>query len=342
MYEAFYKLTGKPFQLVPDARFYFNSKGHKRAMAYLRYGLKQGEGFIVITGDIGTGKTMLVRNLFGELDQDQVVAAQLVTTQIDAEDLLRLVNAAFGLPHDDVSKAVLLRNLESYLRARRQEGKRTLLVVDEAQNLPPRSVEELRMLSNFQEGGRALLQSFLLGQVELSHTLQADGMEQFRQRIIAGFQLRPLDRDEAELYVRHRLQMVGWSEDPVFTPEAYERLFEATAGVPRRINTLCDRLLLYGSLEELHQIGGEQVQLVSEEIAQEVGRGRAPTTGEGAASRPVRRQATFAEAHPEDLAGRVAQLEHEVAQLRRTVQKESRLLRQALLMQLEIGDDDAG
>jgi putative secretion ATPase (PEP-CTERM system associated) len=335
MYEGFYRLSGKPFQLIPDARFFFNSKSHKRAMAYLRYGLKQGEGFIVITGDIGTGKTMLVRNLFSELDRDEVVAAQLVTTQIEAEDLLRLVSAAFGLPHDDVSKAALLRNLELFLRARRAEGKRILLVVDEAQNLPMRSVEELRMLSNFQEEGRALLQSFLLGQIELNHTLQGEGMEQFRQRIIAGFQLRPLDREETELYVKHRLQLVGWDGDPELTLAAFDRIFEATAGVPRRVNTLCDRLLLYGSLEEKHRMDDEEVQLVSDEIAGEVGRS-------GARARTPAGPAPVGEADPasQDLRERVGQLERDVARLRRQVQRDSRLLRQALLMQLGLGEDD--
>ena len=337
MYEGFYKLAGKPFQLIPDARFFFNSKHHKRAMAYLRYGLKQGEGFIVITGDIGTGKTMLARNLFGELDREEVVAAQLVTTQVEAEDLLRLVCAAFGLPHDGLPKATLLRNLEVFLRARRAEGKRILLVVDEAQNLPARSVEELRMLSNFQEEGRALLQSFLLGQVELNQTLQGEGMEQFRQRIIAGFQLHALDRDETELYVKHRLQQVDWTGDPSFTTEGFDRLFDATGGVPRRINTLCDRLLLFGALEEKHEIGAEEVDLVTEEIAGEVGRGRlpggvAPTVGSLTPTTPYPLTG--------DAQVRLGQLEQEVARLRRQVQRDSRLLRQALLMQLGLGDDE--
>ena len=192
------------------------------------------------------------------------------------------------------------------------------------------------MLSNFQEEGRALLQSFLLGQVELNQTLQGEGMEQFRQRIIAGFQLRALDREETELYVKHRLQRVGWTDDPAFTSEAFDRLFDATGGVPRRINTLCDRLLLFGALEEKHEIGAEEVDLVTEEIAGEVGRGRLP-----GGSVPV---AAAAAPAPQALSGemqvRLGQLEQEVAKLRRQVQRDSRLLRQALLMQLGLGDDD--
>ncbi len=205
MYDDYYKLEGKPFQLTPDHRFFFNSKGHNRAMAYLRYGLEQGEGFIVITGGVGTGKTTLVRNLFEELTQKNVMAAQLVTTQVEAEDMLRMVCASFGLAHEGLNKATLLHNLEAIARARHAEGKQILLVVDEAQNLPARSVEELRMLSNFQVDNRALVQTFLLGQEEFKRTLQSSGMEQFRQRIIASYHLEPLSADETEKYIKHRL-----------------------------------------------------------------------------------------------------------------------------------------
>src|SRR5437667_234847 len=167
MYESFYGLTGKPFQLNPDPAFYFGSRGHTRAFAYLQYGLYQSEGFIVITGEIGAGKTTIVRNLFEQLDREKVVAAQLVSTHLDAEDMLRAVGIAFGLPVRTVSKAVLLGSLEAFLCKLALESKRALLIVDEAQNLTPRAVEELRMLSNFQLGDQALLQSFLVGQPEL-------------------------------------------------------------------------------------------------------------------------------------------------------------------------------
>jgi len=193
MYTDYYGFSAKPFQLSPDPRFFFGSRGHSRALAYLRYGLSQGEGFIVITGGIGTGKTTfgigtgkttLVKSLFQELDPNQVIAAQLVTTQLEADELLRSVVAAFGLPYEEVGKAALLRHFEDFLRGHARHGRRVLLVVDEAQNLPPRSLEELRMLSNFQSDETPLLQSFLLGQEEFRHTLQEPGMEQLRQRVI--------------------------------------------------------------------------------------------------------------------------------------------------------------
>lgn len=270
MYEAFYNLSTKPFQLSPDPRFFFNSSVHKRAMSYLRYGLSQGEGFIVITGGVGTGKTTLVRNLFSELDQQQVIAAQLVTTKLMPDELLKMITSAFGLPYEGLTKASLLRQFESFLKKCEFQGKRVLLVVDEAQNLPAETVEELRMLSNFQGEKRSLIQSFLLGQEEFRQTIQSPGMEQMRQRIIASCHLAPLDKKETRLYIEHRLKEVGWSSRPVITDIAFELIHNFTGGVPRRINVFCDRLLLYGYLEELFVFKPEVVNLVAEELASEV------------------------------------------------------------------------
>lgn len=270
MYTSFYKLTGKPFQLSPDPRFFFGSSAHRRAMSYLRYGLSQGEGFIVITGGIGTGKTTLVRNLFQELDRDEVIAAQLVTTQLEADDMLQLVVAAFGLEHEKLSKAVLIKRLEDFLAGASREGKRVLLVVDEAQNLPAQSLEELRMLSNFQVSDKPLLQSFLLGQEEFRSTLQSPGLEQLRQRIIASCHLAPLEERETRDYVAHRLGVVGWDQDPLITRDAHAAIYAATGGIPRRVNVLCDRLLLFGYLEQKHEFTAETVQKVAAELSDEL------------------------------------------------------------------------
>lgn len=283
MYESFYRLTGKPFQLNPDPSFYFASRGHKRAMSYLEYGLHQGEGFIVITGEIGAGKTTLVKNLFRRVDPNSYVAAQLVSTQLDADDTLRLIAAAFGLKHDEQSKAVLLKRLEEYLGSVARQGKRALLVVDEAQNLTPRAVEELRMLSNFQIGEKSLLQSFLLGQPEFRYTLQGEGMQQLRQRIIASYHLGPMDAPETRSYIEHRMKTVGWAGDPEFSENCFAPIYEFTGGIPRRINTLCDRVLLFGYLEDKHRIDAETVTAVIGDLngemptlaANDVGAGRA-------------------------------------------------------------------
>ena len=269
MYTEYFGLTGKPFQLSPDARFFFPSKEHKRALSFLQYGLSQADGFIVITGDVGTGKTTLVQTLLDDLDPNETVVANLVTTQLQEDDLLSLVAVNFGLKVTEPNKAMLLRDLEQLFIQRNREGKRVLLIVDEAQNLPPRSVEELRMLSNFQQGAKPLVQVFLLGQEEFRATLLSSGFEQLRQRVIATYHLNPLDEEETRTYIEHRLGRVAWHDDPKFADAAFGRIFAFTAGVPRRINNLCDRVMLYAFLEERHEIDAEVIRVVAEEIGTE-------------------------------------------------------------------------
>jgi len=337
MYEDFYGLTGKPFQLSPDARFFFNSKGHNRAMAYLRYGLEQGEGFIVITGGIGTGKTMLVRNLFDELDSARVVAAELVTTQVEPEDVLRIVCSSFGLSHKDVTKATLLNNLEAFLHDRYKEGKRVLLVVDEAQNLPERSIEELRMLANFQVGGRALIQSFLLGQSELKQTLQSPTMEQFRQRVIASYDLRALNEEEMRNYILHRLRLVGWREDPKLGNEVFEKIYEFTNGIPRRVNTLCDRILLFGCLEERHEIDLDALEKVTDEIKEEGWSSSNSTQPKRPAS--GKKQKPTKTPADSELIKRIAILEAEIDALKAGLRADRRMA-EVMQLKLEMNDEE--
>ncbi len=271
MYEAFYGLTSKPFQLNPDPSFYYASKQHRRAKAYLEYGVQRNEGFIVITGEVGAGKTTIVRGLLDSLDPSKVVAANLVSTQLDAEDTLRMVGAAFGVAVKDASKSVLLMSLEAFLVTQTTQGKRCLLIVDEAQNLTPRAVEELRMLSNFQFGKQALLQTFLVGQPEFREILQSPNMQQLRQRVTATCHIGPLDREETRGYIEHRLKCAGARGRPTFEPEACDAIFSATGGIPRRINTVCDRLLLLGFLGEKSNFTAEDANEVITEIREEAG-----------------------------------------------------------------------
>lgn len=268
MYEAYYGLRARPFQLTPDPRFFFSSRGHKKAMSYLVYGAHQGEGFIVITGEIGAGKTMLVRMLVQKLESQNLVMAQVVSTQLEADDMLRMVAGAFGLPHEN-NKAMLLMKLEQFLLACHHQGKRALLLVDEAQNLPVSSVEELRMLSNFQYRDKSLLQSFLLGQPEFRKTLQSPALEQLRQRVIASCHLGPIDSAETEAYIVHRLQTVGWSGDPSFSADTFALIHQHTGGIPRKINVLCDRVMLMGRLDQKHVFTGEDVATVIDELQEE-------------------------------------------------------------------------
>lgn len=271
MYESYFGFTGKPFQLNPDPSFFFGSRGHKRAFAYLEYGLYQSEGFIVITGEIGAGKTTIVRSLLEQLDSAKVVAAQIVSTQLEADDMLRAVGVAFGLPVKSVDKAILLASLEAFFCQLAVAKKRALLVIDEAQNLAPRAMEELRMLSNFQLGDQALLQSFLIGQPELRAMMQSPNMQQLRQRVIASYHLGPLDRAETHGYIEHRLSRVGWKNDPQFETASFDLIHELTGGVPRRINTLCNRLLLSAFLAEKHRLDTAHVQAIANEIREELG-----------------------------------------------------------------------
>ena len=185
-------------------------------MAYLEYGLHQGEGFIVITGDVGAGKTTIVRSLLERRNPKRIVAANLVSTQLNADDALHMVANAFGIRNKDLDKASLLLAIETFLVRVTASGKRALLVVDEAQNLGPNALEELRMLSNFQIEDHSLLQIFLIGQPEFRETMQSPNMLQLRQRVIASYHLGPLDETETQSYVLHRLRHVGWRENPKF------------------------------------------------------------------------------------------------------------------------------
>lgn len=267
MYDQYYGFTGRPFQLTPDPAFYFESGTHRKAMSYLGYGLAQGEGFIVITGDVGAGKTTLVGHLMNTIDPNRLTAVKLVSTQVEGDDLLRLVAEQFGLEWEGQSKAELLRSMEEYLREQARAGKRTLLIVDEGQNLAISALEELRMLSNFTLGGHSLLQIFLLGQPEFRQTLfHSPTLEQLRQRVIATHHLDPMEPEEVEPYILHRLKKVGWTGNPSFAPEAYELIFDYSDGVPRKLNVLVSRLLLFGAVEELHRISAQHVRNVIAEV----------------------------------------------------------------------------
>lgn len=269
MYESYYGLDSKPFQLTPDPAFFFASKWHKRAMSYLQYGLSQAEGFIVITGDIGTGKTTIANSLLAEIEDD-IVAAQIVTPKLTPDELVKMVAAKFGLEVAGKTKTDMLEALEHFLYDLSKQGRRALLLVDEAQNLPLETIEELRMLSNFQQFGKPLLQSFLLGQEELQPILRAPNMEQFRQRIVASCHLAPLTNDETRHYIEYRMHHAGWNGNSLFSDEAFSRIYQFTRGVPRKINTLMDRILLYGFLEELEVLTEEAVDAVISEVKEEM------------------------------------------------------------------------
>jgi general secretion pathway protein A len=271
MYTEFYRLRGLPFQLTPDPRFFYASAGHNRAMSHLTYGLHQGEGFIVVTGEVGAGKTTLVDLLLSQLDSQAYAAAKIVTSQLGGEDTLRMVAASFGLYVPGMEKAAILRRIEDFVLKNARARKRTLLIIDEAQNLSFAALEELRMLSNLGVGATAPMQSFLVGQPQFRTIMASPELDQLRQRVIASYHLGPLSEVETKAYVMHRLKTVGWRDDPMLSEDAFGAIYRATDGVPRRVNTLCSRVLLWGYLEERHAIDGADVTQVAEELQAELG-----------------------------------------------------------------------
>ena len=270
MYEAFYKLHDKPFRLTPDPGMLFPSKGHKRAMSYLLYGFDKGEGFVMITGAVGTGKTLLIQKLYEELGRRNIAMASIASANLDGEDILPAVAAELDLPYEGRSKEALLQDLKQHLIKLSTRHTHALLVVDEAQTLTPAALEMLRILSNFEHKGRALLQVFLVGQTELRRIIISNHMEQLRQRIIASYRLEPMEVEESRAYILHRLRAVGWTDDPALAPEIFTAVHRASRGIPRKINMIMDRLLLYGYLEELHRLGESALTTVLDEIRDEM------------------------------------------------------------------------
>ena len=267
MFNDFYGLTGRPFQLTPDPTFYFESLTHRKALSYLSYGLAQGEGFVVITGEVGAGKSTLVAHLMATIDPARLTAAQIVTSKLDGEELVHVVAQAFGLIVDGHDKASALGAIEAFLHDEARAGRRCLLVVDESQNLEIDALEELRMLSNFQLGAHPLLQTLLLGQPEFRDTIQEHPqLEQLRQRVIAAHHLEAMELGEVQPYIEHRLKCVGWNANPKFDQRVFTELFEASGGVPRRINQICNRLMMLGAVDQRNRIDGAMLSQVLEEL----------------------------------------------------------------------------
>lgn len=270
MYEKFYKLSSKPFQLTPNLEFLYASKGHKQALSYLFYGIEQGEGFVVITGNIGSGKTTLIQALLAELKGRDIAVASLAAANLDTTNLLAMVCASFGLPYEARSKVALIKELEDLLFRYQERNSQVLLVVDEAQTLTPSALEELRILSNLELRGKAALQIFLVGQIELRDTILSSDFEQLRQRVIASYNLKVFSSEETEEYVKFRLNKAGWKDDPELKDELFPSIHEWSKGIPRRINLLCDRLMIFGYLEELHQLNADHLKQVMEEMSHEI------------------------------------------------------------------------
>lgn len=267
MFDDFYGLTGRPFQLTPDPNFFFESGTHRKALSYLGYGLAQSEGFIVITGEVGAGKSTLVAHLMQRIDPERLTVGQIVTSNLDGEELVHLAAQSFGLDIEGHDKASALAEIENFLHEEAREGRRCLLVVDESQNLSIEALEELRMLSNFQLGAHPLLQILLLGQPEFKKVLaEHQSLEQLRQRVIAAHHLEAMEPGELEPYIKHRLACVGWQGNPEFDQRVFAEMYEATGGIPRRINQVATRLLLLGAVEQRTRIDSAMLAAVLQEM----------------------------------------------------------------------------
>lgn len=267
MFEEFYGLRARPFQLTPDPAFYFESATHRKALSYLGYGLAQGEGFVVITGEVGAGKSTLVVHLMATIDPAQLTVGLVVTSALDGEEIVHVVAQEFGLQVAGHDKASALGAIEAFLHAEARAGRRCLLIVDEAQNLAVSAIEELRMLSNFQLGAHPLLQTLLLGQPEFRATLlESPDLEQLRQRVIATHHLTAMTAREVQAYVEHRLACVGWQGRPAFDDRVHGEIHVATGGIPRRINQVLNRLLLLGAVEQKTRIDVDMLREVLDEL----------------------------------------------------------------------------
>jgi type II secretory pathway predicted ATPase ExeA len=264
MYENYYGFSQKPFQITPDPDFLYLSPNHNHALQYLEYGIEHNIGIILLSGEVGAGKTTLIQYVRRQIGQNIGIVV-LSNTNLVADQLLMYVLMELNIESDKTSKAHNLKIFKNYLQSLKDEFRRLILIIDESQNLPKDALEEIRMLSNFQADDGLPLQIFLFGQPEIRTILKSPGMRQIRQRIAVNYHLSGLSEEETAKYIQYRLQIAGATKNP-FTIDAAKMIFKATSGIPRTINILCDSALLYGFAEELELIDAEVISVVLNEL----------------------------------------------------------------------------
>jgi len=267
MYESFFALKEKPFSLTPNPRFLFLSKTHNEVYAHLIYGIESRAGFVEVTGEVGTGKTTILRTLLSHLDESKYRVAFIFNPKLTAFELLRNINREFGVADDGLSSPDLIHALNEFLLAENQAGRTPILVIDEAQNLSGEVLEQIRLLSNLETEEDKLIQVILVGQPELRHHLSDHSLRQLNQRIAVRYQLRPLNREETSSYILHRLNIAGRPDGNVFAPKALNRVFQCSGGIPRRTNLICDRALLTAYSEERGIVSRRDVNQAVAELA---------------------------------------------------------------------------
>jgi putative secretion ATPase (PEP-CTERM system associated) len=323
MYERFYNLRERPFALSPDPDYLYPSRGHQEALNYLRYGIETQAGFIVITGEIGSGKTTLLQATLRRLDH-QTALARLVSTTLDARELVEAVMLDFGLdPGLGRSKPYLIRDLARFLVEQRSAGRLALLVIDEAQNLSPSALEEIRMLSNLETEKSKLIQIVLIGQPNLRELLSQPALEQLRQRVTVSYHLRALDSVETAAYINHRLRRAAIGAPLEFSRDVTDLIHLHSGGVPRKINVIADAVLLFGFGDDRRVV---TVDLTHEALQELEGTGviPSPSTGAVTIAPPAAVSADALRAREE----RLVERERKVAQSERLVAEEYRRLQQ--------------
>lgn len=270
MYESFFGFTRDPFRLTPDYRFCFRHRSFRKAKAYMEYGVQRGEGFVMVTGRPGTGKTTLIYDLLADLRKQRLRVIQLNCTQLESSELIRMIAFKLSLQGEHLDKASLLRQIVHSLSQDYRAKRRVILLVDEAQGLSESALEELRFLTNLEEDDQPLLQVLLIGQEPLRELIQQPAMEQLHQRMIAACHLSPLGEKESKAYVCHRLESVGWQGTPSFEPALFPVIHRLSSGVPRRINQVLSRLLMYGFVEEKSRFQLADMRVVIEDLRDEM------------------------------------------------------------------------
>lgn len=268
MYTNYFGFKCKPFQLSPDPEFMFMSRVHKRAMTYLNYGIRENAAFILMTGEIGTGKTTILRSMLKELPQD-IKLARIFNTKVSSEQLISMISEEFGIPVQGDDKKLMLSKLTDFFVRQFAEGKRSMLIIDEAQNLTPDLLEEIRLLSNLETDKSKLLQIVLVGQPELNIKLSSPELEQLRQRISISAHIIPLDRQDTEAYVKHRLNVAGNREAVVFEDAAMDVIYDFSKGTPRLINIICDFALLSAFTDSRRTVDGQLMQEIAADLLSE-------------------------------------------------------------------------
>lgn len=256
MYENFYRLKEKPFNMTPDPKFFFPSAKHTEALDSLIYAISERKGFVVITGEIGAGKTTVCRTLLSKLEPNTKVAL-ITNTYVNAKELLMGILDEFGIEYKPASKARLLAKLNAFLIEQLSKNINVVLIIDEAQNLSPSVLEEVRMISNLETETEKLIQIVLMGQPQLRKKLSLERLEQLRQRIVVHYHLSPLNKEETNEYVQHRLKLASANGADFFTTEALGLIYNFSKGIPRLVNLICDSALLSGYVSEAKQINEE-------------------------------------------------------------------------------------